>query len=77
MPGLTDEAAVLGVGDRLRAQIEVVDVDAMDGPFVFFGVLRSHEEFASRAQREFGKRIAGHQVAKRIAHQGFRLHFHP
>ncbi len=61
MPGRTDEAAVLGVGDRLRAQIEVVEVHAVDGPFVFLGVHRSHEEFATGHEREFGKRIAGHR----------------
>ena len=77
MAGLADEARVLGVGHRLDAEKEVVHVDAVDGTFVFFGVLRTHEEIAGGDQREFGGEIGRHRRAKRIAHRAFRLHCSP
>src|SRR5690349_10198864 len=59
--GVADEARVFGVGDGLHAEEEVVDVDAMDGPFVLLRILGTHEEFAGGNEREFGREIGRHR----------------
>jgi hypothetical protein len=71
VPGVADEAGVLGVGHRLHAEIEVVDMDAMNGPLVFLGVLGAHEEFAGGNEREFWGEVARHRAPRRIAHRAF------
>jgi hypothetical protein len=48
MPGLRGEARILGIGDGLDAQKEVVHVNPMERTFILFGVLGTHEEFAGR-----------------------------
>ena len=55
MTAVVHEARVVGVGDRLHAHQEVVDVHAMNRTFVFLGILRSHEEVAGGNQRELGR----------------------
>ena len=65
VPGVADEPRVLGVGDRLNAQEEVVQVDPVGGTFVLFRILGAHEEFAGGDQREFGREVARHVSAPR------------
>ena len=54
MPCVAGEARVVGVGDGLDAQKEVIHVHAVHGALVILGVLGTHEEFAGGDQREFG-----------------------
>jgi len=77
MPRLPREAGIVGVGHRLEAQEEVVDMDAMERTLILFGVLGAHEEFAGWDQREFWTEVRRHGRVKRIAHRAFRLHFRP
>src|SRR6185436_12229999 len=67
-----DESRVLGVGDGLHAEEEIVQMYAMDRPFVLFGVVGAHEEFAGRNQRELGCQIGRHGSRSRIAHRPSR-----
>ncbi len=48
MPGLAREARVLRIRDRLHAQREVVDMDAMERTLVLLGVLGAHQELTGR-----------------------------
>src|SRR5436305_6812558 len=73
MPRLPREAGIVGVGDRLDAQKEVVDVDAMKRTLILFGVLRAHEEFAGWNQREFWCEVRCHGCDKRIHFRAMRL----
>ena len=59
-PVSRDEARILGVGDGLHAEEEVVDVNAVERTLILFGVLGTHEEFAGGNQRELGREVGRH-----------------
>ena len=53
--GGADELGIFAVGHRLHAEVEVVDLHAVHGTFVFLSVHRSHEKTATRHERSSGK----------------------
>ena len=58
---LAHEPRILGVGDGLDAEKEVVDVHPMHGTFVILRVFGSHQKFARRNERELGRGIRRHR----------------
>ena len=60
MTGLTDELRVLGVGDRIDADRELVDVRAVKRTFVLFAVFGAHDELASSDSRHLQQRFVSH-----------------
>ena len=61
MAGIADEACVLDVRDGLDTHEEIVHVHAVHRPFVFLGIFGTHQELASRNQRELGQQIGRHR----------------
>src|SRR5205823_6665531 len=61
MAGIADEACVLDVRDGLDTHEEIVHVHAVHRPFVFLGIFGTHQELASRNQRELGHQIGRHR----------------
>ena len=60
MAGLADELRILGVGDRVDADREVVDVRTVRRTFVLFAVFGAHDEFARSDSRHLQQRFVSH-----------------
>ena len=66
-----DESGVLRVSDWVDTQQKIVHVNPVDGPLVFFGVLRAHEELTGRDQRKFWREVARHEGRQEDSASGF------
>ena len=65
MPGRANERGVLILRDRVAGNVEAVDVDPANGPFVLVTVICSHRELACGDMREPGTASSGISVRAR------------